>query len=427
MGLLELFRQQFIHLGSESMIQLDYITIQNITELYAEIKESAVLVKKQLTMEDVHALLPLRENCDVFTMQPDNLEAFDAIKELSGTAPVHILSSIGLCFLHSGDVLYVFDSFADGQQKPMTPNALRLSPVHRSDIEVLLSVDERVLEVLKKTLPEDASSNAESQGEDQNQREDQTASYQTDPKQSEKDMVRKRICEAFSSRYVEVRVEFSGTSPENVTIPLSRFYEKHNIEGGRLRGSWNLFVKSDLNQILDAGIVNKAKEAELKNLSVSIPTYGRIIRSKDLDVLRARMERIEQDYKLYLRGDKNCDKVGEIKVQQGFSPADAVSSSFDGLAEYLHKMKRYEDYKYHEAVEEFIWKQKSEQMCFSDRVKLHFTSSTYTESQWEDKAFLERFCKAVFENEDFFDMEIKDLIERYMKIMNRVQNTGTSS
>jgi hypothetical protein len=55
------------------------------------------------------------------------------------------------------------------------------------------------------------------------------------------------------------------------------------------------------------------------------------------------------------------------------------------------------------------WKQKP----FSERVKLQFTSSTYTESQWSDRAFMERFWQAMCDNPSFFEEDFKKLLERY--------------
>ena len=412
MGFLELFRQKQIHITPESAVKVSYIAVQNAAELYSLAEGELLLVKRQLTSEDAAWLRSYPGDRVVFTMHPRDLEAFDAKRELERFMPVHVLEQVGLCFLHAGDALYVFDELPVEEEKPVIPNVVRLSPVHRKEIETQLSVDMDAIMAMMRGKQADGTM-PEALGELPEEKSQPEREEKKEPK--EIDLLRKELCELFSSRFVEVRAEFSGTSPETRTIKLSDFYIKHGIERGQLRGSWSLFEKKRLKEILDVGIANRAKEAELKGLTLSVPTYGRIIRIGDLEKLRAKMEEIERDFKGYLDGAEDCKKVGSVLVKRRFSPAEDVAESFDRLQAYLHRIgdERNADRKYHAAVDKFVDRERWKQKPFSERVKLQFTSSTYTESQWSDRAFMERFWQAMCDNPSFFEEDFKKLLERY--------------
>ena len=373
---------------ADDAVQVEFLTVNNATDLYSFAKDDLLLVKRQLTKQDAQWLLSFKGHREVFTMQPESIEAFDAGNEIG----INIIGTIGLCLLHTDDTLYIFDGDIG---KSETPNVVRLKPVRRKEIGTYISVDEEVIG--KAEIPNASEHQCEK------------------AENAELSLLRKKICEYFSSHFTEIRVEFSGTSPENRTISLSSFYEKYDIESGRLRGSWSLFEKNIRTEILDTGVVSKAKEAELKLLSVTIPRYGRIIRSDDLNLLREKMEQIEKDYRAYLDGKTECKKVGVVAVKKKFSPEAVINNSFSSLEVYLHRLgeELNAGSKSHEAVQKFIFNEQQKLKPFSEHVKLQIMSSTYTERQWEEEDFVDRVWKAVLENPDFFGDEFIRLLGRY--------------
>ena len=419
MNLFELFRQKQIHITPEIAVTVSFITVQRANELYSFAEGDLLLVKRQLTPDDANWLLNYSGKCQVFTLPPSNLEALDAQKNLTGFLPVHLLKTIGMNFIHYGDVLYLFDELMDADQSPETPNVVMLYPVHRKEIETQLFID---LETLMAALGADRSKIDQSETSieasvppEGNRPEEKPVAP------TEIDFVRKRLCDLFSARYSVVRVEFSGTAPESKTIPLSSFYEKHGIAQGRLKGSWSLFEKEKVRESLDAGIVNRAKEAELKELTVSIPVYGRIIRSNDLETLHARMDGIADDFRAYLNGSPDCKKVGSISIQQSFSPKAAVEESFSKLAAYLHSLSPIEEsYEhYHDSVERFIRDERLNLFPFSSKVDLQTVSTTFTENQWSSLDFLYRFIGATYDNPNFFAEDFLNLLNRYAELLNK--------
>lgn len=389
-------------LEADEKVVVDFLTVKSTTDLYGLVKDDLLLVKRQLTAEDARWLQSFKGHCDVFTMFPESIEAFDAGSEIG----INEVASIGLCFLHTGDSLYVFDNDIS---KSETPNVVRISPVRRKEIGTYISVDEKVVAPVESSGTENPALEQE---------------HNSEP--VELSLLRKKVCEYFSAHFTEVRVEFSGTSPENRTISLSYFYKRHNIESGRLRGSWSLFDKSTREQLFDSGIVNKAKEAELKKLSVSIPSYGRIIRSEKLDLLQEKMERIEKDYRMYLDGKTACKKVGEVPVQKQFAPWKAIDESFSGLKNYLYRLgaEMNAGAKYQNAVDNFIFSEQLKHTSFSENVKLQIMSSTFTERQWENKDFVARFWRTVLENPDFFTEEFANLLWRYYSFLENVADAN---
>lgn len=420
MDLVELFRQKEIYIRPENAVKAEYIALQCARDLYSLAKGDLLLVKPQLTLQDAQELLSFKGAMDIFTMQPESLDAFDAQNILEKVASIRIIDGIGLSYLHSGDALYIFNDFLEEKLLSTTPNVVRLSPVWRKDIDTCLSIDSGVLASLECA----SSAKSVSEKEGPKQREEDIFSSRQNHEQDEIMLLRRKLCELFSSQYTEVRVMFSGTAPENRTISLSSFYEKHGIERGRLKGSWNLFEKNNRKDILDTGIVNRAKEAELNSISVSIPTYGRIIRSCELEELWKKMDAIAKDYRSYLDGDRNCKKVGSISVQKSFSPADIIEESLSGLKDYLHRIGEQMNagIRYHDAVDVFVRNEWRKQKPFSELVSLQITSSTYTESQWTNKNFVDRFWNAVCDHNDFFDEEFLGLLDRYTRLLDKEQN-----
>ena len=423
MSLMDFFLERQIHLKSESAVNVEYISVQSCSELYAAAGNDLLLVKRQLTAEDAQCLRFCSGQCVVFTMPSESLDDHDAKKALGNLQNIslQLIDSIGLSFLHTADTLYVFDREIDTRRKTLTPNAIRISPVLRQDITKIIPVAPSVSAAIG--IPQQGQTEPAPLSGAGGQEAVSGAPDPQDPESRELTLLRKKLCELFASRYIEVRVELKGTSPENQTIPLSSFYEKQGIERGHLKGSWSLFEKSIRNEILDSGIVKKARDAVLDEMSVSIPTYGRIIRAGDLEELRAKMEQIAKDYQAYLTGNENCKKVGTLKVEKHFSPADAISESFSKLEAYLYRIGNdlNKGGHYYDAVSEFLNKKRPDPNAFSERVELQLTSSTYTESQWGSRDFLRRFDSAIAESlavkKTFFDQEIIALTKRCLMLM----------
>lgn len=328
-------------------------------------------------------------------MRPKTLESLDALSECDSIA---FLDSIDLNYLHFGVMLIVF---GDPSQSASAPNAVLMHPIRRKDAEEIVK--------LVSKAPERQNSFVEKSEDSQPSSKSELGA------RSEIQLVRTAIAEAFSNTYTVVDARFSGTSFENKTISLTEFYDKNGIEKGRLRGSWTLFDKQEINKVLDDGIARKAVDAINKEMSLSIPGYGRIVRIEDLGRYREGLESIERDYRQYLNG--NTQQVGSIHAKNGFTPNEAIENSLSELKRYLLTICPNPDWDgYGKHVECFIDDTRGKLIHFSDKVKLRITESSFKESQWEKTDFVESIWKAFDTNHDFFSDKFICLLDRYSQL-----------
>ena len=236
MDLFELFREKQIRITPESQVTVKYITAGTASDLFSLAEGDMLLVKKQITREDLASLKEYAWSVTVFSAQPDSLDAFDVQKELRDIAEVHHLEAVGLNYLHFGKTLLVFGEFEKVLSETAVPNALSITPVRRDQIETKLAVDmEAIQSILGKHQPTPDSDS--SMPEQHGSAEKKTASWKSP---SEIDMIRAELTEQFKERYSVVKTEFTGVSFESRQISLSEFYRDHGIAQGRLLGSWML-------------------------------------------------------------------------------------------------------------------------------------------------------------------------------------------
>ena len=112
--------------------------------------------------------------------------------------------------------MYAFSDVSDSGQAPGTPNAIRVHPAHRSDIETQLSIN---IDAIQAAL---GISGSIVDNQVENELGSDTSIENIPPK--EIDLVRARLAGLFVERYSVFRVRFEGTKPENraVRLPISR-------------------------------------------------------------------------------------------------------------------------------------------------------------------------------------------------------------
>ena len=418
MNLFEVFRQKQVKITPEVTVNVEYITVGSIADIYARASGDVLLVKRQLTAQDITWLREYHESYTVFTTEPETLEALDAQKVLADTAGVHIIERIGLNFLHFGEELYAFPDIMDGSPAPGTPNVVLVHPAHRSDVETQLAIN---LDMIKAAMGIGGHESIPTGNVEESDNTPSDLAGRDKGQEKEIALVRAELATRFAERYSVLRVRFSGSKPENRTVGLTEFYAKHKIAKGKLRGTWSLFHKADLDKIMDAGIVDQAKEAVLSKISVSIPGYDMLIRAKDVAGCRLAMEKIESDYKAYLDGKPGCTHVGEIKIAIAFSPMEALEATFMELRDYLLSLRSpwESEYAYEDAVDSFLARERYKHRYFSDGVKMMLEETAYKASQWESQDFILSLWRAIEKNPDFFDSDIVALLKRYTRLINR--------
>ena len=407
----EMFRQKEIRITPESQVSVRYLKVAKAADVYALADGDILLVKHQITAADAHWLLSFPGKCTVFTGRPETLEALDATELLKGNAEVHLIRSVGLDYLHYGDSLLVFGRFPLPAIEPSVPNVVCIYPVQRRDIETQIAIN---MGIIEKALGTSIGQNEEEQLDS-----DETTA---DENPSEADLVRIELKRRFENEYSVIKAEFSGVSFENKTISLSEFYRKHGIANGRLKGNWRLFEKEKLAEIMDDGILGKARDTVLRRFTVSIPGYGRIVRVKDIEALQATLQSIVSDYRSYLDGDRECKRVGEIPIVKPFFPYDTIAESFCDLLDYLISIcpvKELETESYIQEAKEFADKEYYKLNRFSEQVSMRITETSYKENQWKSHEFINCIWKAIETDRKFFSDGFVVLLERYSLLLFR--------
>ena len=89
MDIFEFFREKLIRITPESQVTIKYITAGTASDLFPLAEGDMLLVKKQITREDLASLKEYAWCVTVFSAQPDSLDTFDVQKELGDIAEVH--------------------------------------------------------------------------------------------------------------------------------------------------------------------------------------------------------------------------------------------------------------------------------------------------------------------------------------------------
>ncbi len=425
MGLFEIFKQKQVRIIPEKQVTVEYIRAKQLSEFFPSTDKEVLFIKHALSQDDLILLKSLRGSCIVFATHPDSMAAFDVQHELMKIMPVNILNSTGLNYLHYDDVLYIFADINDIDAVPDIPNIIRIHPVHRNDVENQISMETGV--------PDAALANEELPGTrnipqncQQNSDEDGT-SANVSPKQQtpgEVDLVRTELKKLFDARYTIVKIELKGTSIERKAISLSEFYTKHNIEKGRLKGSWSLFDKEHLSQIMDVGIVRKAIDALNGQFTVNIDCYGRIIRTEKTDAFIVNMKGIERDYISYLNNENKRKKIGVIEIKTRFAGLDELTATRSDLLGYLLSfcsIQGLSTEKYISDVNRFVDEAYWKTTDFASNVDLCVTQLTYTESQWKNHKFVYKVWQTCNDrsNRHFFDQDFTKILERYIELLRK--------
>ncbi len=421
-----------ILLATEDSVHVDYLRLDSVADIYACVTNECLLIKDQLDPEDVKWLSSHAEKVDVFSMRAGSYGVSECIDKLKRVGiDVNFVDQIELNYVHSDQTLFVFKALGRVNGGSVVPNTIRIYPVKRDEIIVPIAE-------LKQCGKSEDFTDAELKGEDSRSADitlgdftdtnaDSTMVENSNEKAKEsehstkRDLLRQELKTRFDQNYSFVNVEFRGVHIERMSIPLSRFYEKNGISGGRLKGSWTLFEQNELNQIMDKGILDKAISAVADKYAFRIPGYGRIVRVQKRNSYFNEISNIKLDFKDYLSG-KQLGKIGEIEIKKAFSPQTAIDKGLGLLAEYLNKLMPSADKAicYHDNVSDFIAEQYEKCNDFAGKVSVKVEETAYRESQWEDIEFVQSIRSAFYEKKrkkaDFLkeDEDFLELLEKYV-------------
>lgn len=428
MGLLNIYQQKTVSILPGSSVTVEYLrtSFHNIMEGLPE--GEITLVKRHIQPSEANAILRSGKSCVAATSEPDTIEKLDACDVLEDAGiPVGVRDGIVLDYLHCGDELYVFSDELDvpcefGHQPPI-PNALRIYPISRHEVEIIVSIDfDSIFRGRNGEPVQLVSSETENEGDPQAANNAEMTAEETKARK-EVDLLRKKIKKTFDERFSVVKAVLNGIALESHTIPLTEFYQKNGIASQRLRGSWMLFSKEQAAEMMDVGIGQWALKLCRDAYTQPIEGYGRIVQktreAKYFDALRE----IETDMKAYLTAGQTTNTVGTLKVRKQFNPAKFVGENLDQLRQYLYSLSPgggVSFAQYQVRIEKFIEKAAQQMLDFSSKVKLQITIAEFGERQWEDGQFLLKVEDACKENPEFFGEPFCWWMIRYLEAMNEL-------
>ena len=418
MSLFEFFHEKKVELQSEERVFPLFKTVHSITEVLQEISGDVIIIMKHIDAVTARWIIDYRGGkCDIFTTEPKTLEEFDNVSKIREKYSVYTDKPIDINYIHYNNTLVIVpDSFSDS----LAPNIVTIESMSRKDIEMYISIDiGEVVVIPQQTAIQ--SANAE------------TAEVEDNEEKKEPDelrLLREEITKRMNDAYSIVRVEMKNASIERKTISLTEFYKKNGIAQGRLRGTWEVFDKEKISEIIDTGIAQRALDEVKKKYTVVVESAYRLIKKSDIEAFKKEIKQIEDDYSLYLRGKKTGenDKIGNIKISVAFSPQDAIDKTIEELREYLYGIvvlysgKGRLNTDVFQSVDRFANKAKWEISESMGDIASKSVFSAFAEEQLKDVNYVEKLCQCLYENTDYFGKDIYDLLCRYLTELGRWNN-----
>ena len=416
MGLMSFIRRE-IKVEQELLLTAEFYRLPNLLPFLAFTNEELLVIKRAFTREEAEWLLDYKGDCKIITAEPVNYEDLSVLEALEKELQVERAESVGMNYIHGGETLLVFSDDVNSGKEPSAANMVKLYPVRKKDIEVTLRI------LLKDAGVSEEESQGDAEAADNVDSAANETAKQSEPEDSSKESLRKKLVRdklkrLFDEGYSVVNIRLDGSAAEQRTIALTEFYKRQNIAQGRLVGSWRVFEKGQLKDVMDAGIAKRALDNVLKKYTINISNYGRIVRNDHLKELIAAVENIEQEYIAYLKGE-NHKSIGGVEIKVQFNPAPALEKTFNELEEYLRCLQvpggEAALIKYQNAVSDFLQREYLGIGDFVSKVRLRTTQLTFKDEQWKNPEFIYAVEKAVLSSPEFFDAPFCEMLALYIK------------
>lgn len=369
-----------ILLSDDSLVHVEYLKYESISEIYAQAEGTCLLVKNQMSEEDVDWILSYPHAVDILTMYANSYPVSACICQMEYAGrKVNYVESIELNLFHYGQALLIFRECKPADTGAPGPNVIKIYPVKRSDIMI------PVVEVEKRKLNDDSEDFSGANVERSDRVDDETAITEgafeslTSAIPTEEELLRKHLKELFDQKFSFVKVQFRGTRIDRISIPLSDFYKSCSISEGRLKGSWTLFDTREVEELLDKGIADRALNSAFQSLTIQISKYGRIIHAQDRERFHEAVHGIEDDFRKYLAGENTKGKVGDVEIKKTLNLTQATAKGLQLLEDYLKEIMPANAYKdrYESEVQGFIESHRKKCEDFSERVELKIEEMEY--------------------------------------------------
>lgn len=431
MNILGINLRKILH-NDNSLVHVDYLRYQSISEIYNQATGPCLLLKDQLSEEEIAWLSFYPHDVDIFTMPARSYCASEYIDKLVDVGRhIHYVKSIELNLFHFGQTLFVFHKCKPEDGYATGPNVIKIDPVKRTEIVTLIVAVEQSEEERNQSTVEDASESIEVTEQASDSETGMPAndlSGETSEEAAKRLLLLQELKTRFDQNFSFVKVHFKGGRIERLSIPLSEFYEMHHISGGRLKGSWTLFEKNEIEKWMDKGILQRAVNVVSEKYTLRISQYGQIVRVQDRKQFIAAIKQIEHDFREYLAGKKQGGAIGDIRIEKAFNVSTAKETGFSLLEEYLNGVmpSSCDPEVYGKETQAFVEAQRAKCEDFSNRVELKTEETAYRESQWEDPDFIHAILKSFEErarkDTDFAREQRKfvELLEKYEVSLNGI-------
>ncbi len=421
MDLFEIFRKKEIKIEPGKNISVEYLFSEHIWDVFPKKGDALLFIKKELCSEDVRYIMGFDGPITVKAEEPKDLDVLDLIDRITSVSQYEEISNICLNYAHVNDTLYIF---SEASQIPSVPNIVKLYPMKRTDIETLYKNPVMIKEM---TIDEPDKEGQQTE-QDTNEKDSQSQTTYISNDNIVNEMTEKnsenvkelklillKLKQLFDEKYTVISIEVKGGAVERKTISLTEFYSDNGISSGRLKGSWNLFSKEDIEKNIEPRILGRAMDELNKEYVLTIGGYGKIIEKTKIDEYLKMINDIVKDYVSYL-SKGNISKIGKIDIKIKFNPQEMLKSSLKELEEYLLKIRVKDEGKqeYEDNIKNFTSYYLRNGLDFAKDIRVNTRELTFTENQWQNRDFLEKLLKSVVNDKKaFFNSEFKDILFRY--------------
>lgn len=417
MDIFEIFRKKEIKIEPGKNLSVEFLRSNNVRELFPQKGDDLLYIKKHLCKDDLLYLETFDGHVTVKTEEPDQLDDFDLQSKLFEISEFNVISNIGLNYVHVNDILFIFN---DEVQESSVPNVVKLYPMNRTEVESLYT--KVVTEEVNK---EDIGSSKSTESKDDTSEnikdnvDNDNILVNIKEKKPEKakelELILRKLKEIFDENYTVISVEVKGVNIERKTISLNDFYSDNEINPGRLKGSWILFTKEDIEKKIEPRLFDRARDEINKKYILNIGGYGNVIKKEKISEYYQELETIISNYISYLSGEEVA-KIGNIKIEKKFDAKSLIEKSATELREYLFsiqvKSEKRDEFEHN--IENFVYPYIDYGLDLTSDIKLKKKELTFTDRQWQNTDFLEKLIQSV-ENDkrEFFITEFENVLSRY--------------
>lgn len=141
----------------------------------------------------------------------------------------------------------------------------------------------------------------------------------------------------YRNKYKIVKYEMLGIQIKNKKLNLNSFIKLLPEQNERLKSSWNIFSKEDLDQLQDMGRLRSEVDSIVDKYLIDIGRFGYIVPVESKKNFEAEIKKATTDFKAYIKGEVGKGNLFAAESKNGSRPniTGALLNSREELLDYL--------------------------------------------------------------------------------------------